>query len=425
MLKLYETSNFRTLYDMLKINMKASSIKELENKTFDYNSNKYLSTKVIYGANAVGKSNIILSMAVLKNIVEYKGLNENSEYGNYSIYSNLIDEEKYLEPISFHIIFDNKNNEYDYSLKIKNDNAHQTSICYEKLLINEDLILERNENKLNINFDKSILKKYYNEITDDYLKKTAEIYSKDINNNSKIFNSYLQFADKICNPFNEFFDNFKAILNINDVVFKYNSFEDVKSKKIYNHLFKSIISKSDFGPQKIYYRASQENDSNLLTMTSEYALNSKESKDVAVLTIDSKYTESLGSRNLLKLTAVIFDVISRGGFLAIDEMDASINGEIIAGIINLFSDPEINKKNAQIIFTTHNPIYLTGDLFRRDEIMFLEKDKETHLSKGFTLHDLNIRNDENYLKNFINGNYMRINPIDFNEIYNDTMRDND
>ena len=69
MLKLYETSNFRTLYDMLKINMKASSIKELENKTFDYNSNKYLSTKVIYGANAVGKSNIILSMAVLKNIV--------------------------------------------------------------------------------------------------------------------------------------------------------------------------------------------------------------------------------------------------------------------------------------------------------------------------------------------------------------------
>ena len=59
MLKLYETSNFRTLYDMLKINMKASSIKELENKTFEYNSNKYLSTKVIYGANAVGKSNII------------------------------------------------------------------------------------------------------------------------------------------------------------------------------------------------------------------------------------------------------------------------------------------------------------------------------------------------------------------------------
>ena len=28
MLKLYETSNFRTLYDMFKINMKASSIKE-------------------------------------------------------------------------------------------------------------------------------------------------------------------------------------------------------------------------------------------------------------------------------------------------------------------------------------------------------------------------------------------------------------
>ena len=119
----------------------------------------------------------------------------------------------------------------------------------------------------------------------------------------------MQFADKICNPFNEFFDNFKAILNINDVVFKYNSFDDVKSKKIYNHLFKSIISKSDFGPQKIYYRASQENDSNLLTMTSEYALNSKESKDVAVLTIDSKYTESLGTRNLLKLTAVVFDAI--------------------------------------------------------------------------------------------------------------------
>ena len=47
MLKLYETSNFRTLYDMLKINMKASSIKELENKTFEYNSNKYLKIYLI------------------------------------------------------------------------------------------------------------------------------------------------------------------------------------------------------------------------------------------------------------------------------------------------------------------------------------------------------------------------------------------
>ena len=39
------------------------------------------------------------------------------------------------------------------------------------------------------------------------------------------------------------------------------------------------------------------------------------------------------------------------------------------------------------------------------------------------ISDANLK--AQYIANFINGNYMRINPIDFNEIYNDTMRDND
>lgn len=37
-----------------------------------------------------------------------------------------------------------------------------------------------------------------------------------------------------------------------------------------------------------------------------------------------------------------------------------------------YGDPNVNTKGAQIIFTTHNPVYLNKNLLRRDETVFIE-----------------------------------------------------
>ena len=41
----------------------------------------------------------------------------------------------------------------------------------------------------------------------------------------------------------------------------------------------------------------------------------------------------------------------------------------------MFSYPEINRKNAQIIFTIHDTTLLDTQIFRQDQIWFTEKEK--------------------------------------------------
>jgi len=43
-------------------------------------------------------------------------------------------------------------------------------------------------------------------------------------------------------------------------------------------------------------------------------------------------------------------------------------------IIGLFNSLETNPKRAQLIFTTHDTNLLSKDMFRRDQIWFIEKD---------------------------------------------------
>ena len=86
------------------------------------------------------------------------------------------------------------------------------------------------------------------------------------------------------------------------------------------------------------------------------------------------------------------------------------------GIIDLFNNPEINREKAQLVFNTHNPIFLQEKFFRRDQIVFVEKDRETYMSKVYKLSDFNIKSGSNYMKQYFEGNFGAIPFIDFEDI---------
>ena len=102
-----------------------------------------------------------------------------------------------------------------------------------------------------------------------------------------------------------------------------------------------------------------------------------------------------------------------------DELDASIHPMAIMSIIKIFHNNEINIKGAQLIFNTHNPIFLNNTLFRRDEIKFVEK--EDKRSTLYSLSDFKtngkngVRNSEDYMKNYFINKYGAIKNIDFSE----------
>lgn len=112
-----------------------------------------------------------------------------------------------------------------------------------------------------------------------------------------------------------------------------------------------------------------------------------------------------------------------------DEMDASLHPMIVMNIITLFHNDEVNINRAQIIFNTHNPIYLNRKLLRRDEIKFVERDKYTKSSCLYALSDfktngeLSVRKTSDYMKNYFVNRYGAIENIDFTDIVMELISD--
>ena len=75
----------------------------------------------------------------------------------------------------------------------------------------------------------------------------------------------------------------------------------------------------------------------------------------------------------------------------------------------MFNSNDLNLKNAQLIFSTHDTSHLNKKYFRRDQIWFVEKDKygcsDLYSLVEYSLGDLKVRNDASFDKEYINGKY--------------------
>lgn len=95
--------------------------------------------------------------------------------------------------------------------------------------------------------------------------------------------------------------------------------------------------------------------------------------------------------------------------------------------INVFHNDDINIHHGQLIFNTHNPIFLNSNLFRRDEIKFVERDDNNHYSTLYALSDFGttgekgVRKHEDYMKNYFISQYGAIKDIDFTPIFEEIL----
>ena len=114
--------------------------------------------------------------------------------------------------------------------------------------------------------------------------------------------------------------------------------------------------------------------------------------------------ESMGTRNLLFLTGPVLDILNKGMVLVVDELDSSLHPLLVRRLVELFQNPVVNKKGAQLIFTTHDTSLLDPDLFRRDQIWFVEKDRD-QASKLYPLSDFSPRKNEALERGYLMGRY--------------------
>lgn len=84
--------------------------------------------------------------------------------------------------------------------------------------------------------------------------------------------------------------------------------------------------------------------------------------------------ESAGTRRFFSLLGPWLDTLEKGYTVFIDEIDTSLHPLLVRELLKLLFCAKNNPNGAQIIFTTHNPVFLDQTLLRRDQVWFTEKD---------------------------------------------------
>lgn len=115
--------------------------------------------------------------------------------------------------------------------------------------------------------------------------------------------------------------------------------------------------------------------------------------------------ESEGTRRLFALAGPLLAMLREGGVMVIDELDVNLHPLITRELVALFNSRDANPHGAQLIFTTQDTNLLDNELFRRDQIWFVEKNRYG-ASQLYSLAEFKgVRNDLSFERGYIEGRF--------------------
>lgn len=385
---------------------------EAENKIEDRNSfevevgkEKFelLKTAVLFGGNASGKSNFTSVLSIFRYYLFNKGIEKYNKEGFG------FGEEDKNSTIKVRNVVDDKI--YEYILEI---NFNTKKIIKEKLYITaleRKLVFERENNKI-VKYDKEVFSEY--EITIGFINETLtdsdSVISRIIEwRVPEEIEKYIFYIDKI------------KINNYSDDLGKY-IYENKNNKKLVIEFLKKIgIIVNDIE----VYREKNEFFLKNIRESKEFQILSEKEQEKLLSQIayiyrihfvyeDNQkqkykleyYEQSAGTQKILSMFFPIYNLLNNGGVMIIDELDITLHYSLIKEIIKMFNSAEYNRKNAQLIFTTHNLLLLDFNLFREDQIWFLENNDVSTGTELYSLSDIEGYEKNKYLlRDYLNGNF--------------------
>ncbi|MCD1261312.1 ATP-binding protein [Paenibacillus athensensis] len=435
MLLEFRAKNYKQFVDELVFSMKPApkqkgldySILQAESGSRTY---KALSTAVIYGPNAAGKTNLIGAMEVFKEIV-LRGNIRNGVYRNEPNAAvqrlELIPSVACTErvPVEFAIHFWEQGLFFEYELSLDlgffMEEDYDRNIVQEVLRVNDKLIFSR-QNELSFGDLTAIHEYWVNGFADS--KEGAVTLAKNNLHNEELFlnNGFkTMFSAKLVQLVNNWLekkfmvfcraDAIETIKHVSNPV-KHIAYID----KPFNDAARIFgVTANELG---FLFHDDDDDPARISILDSDNAL-------------QAEVFESLGTIRFMNLFPLLVRALLMGGTLIIDEFDASIHPMALMSLVNIFHNDDINKHKAQLIFNTHNPIFLNANLFRRDEIKFIERDEDTHQSVHYSLSDFGtsgekgVRKHEDYMKNYFVSRYGAIREVDFTPVFEKIMQDVD
>ena len=418
MLLQFSVKNFKTFKEKASLSLVASNYDkdthELENV---YNDPKFelrpLKSAVIYGANASGKSKFFEALSFMKYFV-LSSSKESQKGDEIDTEPFKLSSETENAPSEFEVVFTLNEVLFRYGFEVD-----------KKSVISEWLYYKPKTKEIEL---------FYRDGNDfethprNFTKGKTLVKEGFVRNNALLLSVAAQFNDKIANEVMDWFKDLKTISGLNESGYRgftLSKTDDLNQKMNILELLKAAdlgiqdihLEKIELAnlpsdlPKELKDRISKEvvDDkkeilSDVLTSHKKFDSNKKAIDLVNFSMFDD---ESSGTKKFFALTGPILDVLENGFTLIVDELDSKLHPNLVCKIVSLFNSKEFNKKNAQLIFNTHDTNLLSSGLFRRDQIWFTDKNKYGE-AKLYSLADFKsdeVRKTESFEENYIKGKY--------------------
>ena len=414
----FSVGNFRTFKDRVTLNMVASNYdretRETDNIIFNTKYNfRTLKSAVIYGANASGKSKFMEALMFMKHFA-INSSKDSQQGDEIDIEPFRLNSESVSSPSEFEVIFLHEDIQYRYGFEVNKEKV-VAEWLYQKPKTKEIELFYRDLQSF--------------EIHQKTFKKGALAVKEGlVRDNALLLSLTAQLNDSIAINVINWFKSLKTFSGLREEGYHGYTVSRTKEPKTKLRILE-LLKAADLGIQDIrlelldieklpkdlpkeirerLIRESKEENSEIvsdvLTSHRQYDSNNKYIDDIHFsMDID----ESSGTRKFFALTGPVLDVLENGYILVVDELDSKLHPNLVCKLISLFNSKDLNPRNAQLIFNTHDTNLLGSGLFRRDQIWFTEKNKFGSASL-YSLADFktdSVRKNEAFEENYIRGKY--------------------
>jgi AAA15 family ATPase/GTPase len=382
MLLEFKVSNYRSIGDEQCLSLiPAPKQKDYSQNILTLGKYQALNAIALYGPNGGGKSNMLMAMSLLDQLIHISSRTPSTSSLPYDPF--LLREGFAEKPTTFEISFIHEGQRYRYGLEY-NATRILREWLYRKSIGREVSVFEREDEIIDVSSSFDGSKKLIEAAIEATRPNALFLSTSDMLN--------LPEAKQIM----QWFRNFSMIDGLNTeneeirtVALWENESYRTKIKSYLQNLGLDIVD-VDIATRKFDESELPENLSDFeknqlikkLSGKHLYQVNSKH-RIYNQSAIPSERTlswlweerESSGAKKAFQLSGPILWALTNGGVLIIDEIEAKLHPIMTLNTIELFLDPKTNINNAQLIFATHDTNLLTYSKLRRDQICFAEKNK--------------------------------------------------
>ena len=417
MLLMFKVKNYTSFKNESILDMRATAYVQHPNHVIHVNDKLgLLKATALYGANASGKSNFISAMFFFRQYIFSQFINK-KENEDFEINDSAV--KMKLEPFGlsndvndaseFDIIFLHNDRQIQYGFE-----CTPKEVLNEWLFIDDKKVFERTGVELSFGNKYQKLLGAYKKLPAERLYIAVLEYFLDEEGRKQVLDDFISFFNEDYNVFTEilFESTVKGLAGMIGLSKKLVSDIEYRKKvERYLRLIDVGIKRLDVQTELIFDEQTGRKRKEEVVRT-VHNIYDEDGNAVGEKLFDLRQ-ESTGTLRFLAYIQNIIEMIADGGVFIVDEMSVRLHPLLTKLIVDIFCSSQNQK--AQLIFTTHDISLLNNNQFRRDEVVFVDKNERGE-SSLYALSDLRVREDATFHKDYLQGKYGAIPIFNYDDI---------